>query len=82
MGIPVNIEMLRLPAEVFRSAGRSYSIRVGAPVKWQNLKGGLQAERQALDIRNASYALARETLSQKHTHSISLTNGQSRCSAT
>lgn len=82
LGIPVNIEMLRLPAEVFRSAGRSYSIRVGAPVKWQNLKGGLQAERQALDIRNASYALAREPLSQKHTHSISLTNGQSRCSAT
>lgn len=82
LGIPVNIEMLRLPAEVFRSAGRSYSIRVGAPVSWHDLRGGHQAESQALDIRNASYALGCDDLRQKHTKPISLTNGQSRCSAT
>lgn len=80
--IPVNIEMLRLPAEVFRSAGRSYDIRVGSPFAWNELKGGRDAERQALEIRNASYSLAHEPLRQHHTKPISLTNGQSRCSAT
>lgn len=82
LGIPVNIEMLRLPAEVFRSAGRSYSIRVGKPFAWNDLKGGPLAEKQALEIRNASYSLECGSLGYQKTKPISLTNGQSRCSAT
>lgn len=56
--IPVNIEMVRLPAEVFRCAGRHFSIAVGDPIAWQNLKGGARADNEASAIRQICYSLA------------------------
>jgi len=55
--IPVNLEMLRLPAEVFRSRGRKFTIEAGKPICWQDLRGGSAAEDQALDIRRIAYGL-------------------------
>ncbi len=55
--IPVNLEMLRLPAEVFRSRGRQFTIEVGRPIAWQSLRGGSGAADQALDIRRIAYSL-------------------------
>lgn len=55
--IPVNLEMLRLPAEVFRSRGRKFTIEVGRPIAWQSLRGGSGAAGQALDIRRIAYSL-------------------------
>lgn len=55
--IPINLEMLRLPAEVFRSRGRRFTIEAGRPIAWQSLRGGADAERQALDIRRIAYGL-------------------------
>ncbi|MCM1347802.1 MAG: 1-acyl-sn-glycerol-3-phosphate acyltransferase [Firmicutes bacterium] len=57
LGIPLNIEMVRLPAEVFRCCGKHFSINVGNAVKWQNLKGGPMAAKEALAIREICYSL-------------------------
>lgn len=57
VGLRLNIEMVRLPREVFRSAGQSYTIRIGRPVDWRTLKGGSQAQKQADEIRKIVYNL-------------------------
>ncbi len=61
LGIPVNIEMVRLPAEVFRCEGRRFTVYVGHPVDWQSLRGGPDASEQARAIRALSYGLAGES---------------------
>lgn len=56
--IKFNIEMIRLPAEVFRCRGRHFSVAVGQPVSWTTLRGGPNADDQALEIRRLSDSLA------------------------
>lgn len=58
LGIPLNIEMVRLPAEVFRCEGARFTVSVGNPVDWQSLKGGAKAREEALAIKQAVYSLA------------------------
>ncbi len=49
--------MVRLPREVFRSAGQSYEIRIGHPIPCESLKGGRQAQGQADEIKEIVYRL-------------------------
>lgn len=55
--IPFNIEMLRLPAEVFRCTGSSFTISVAPPIPWESLLGGADAASQAEEIRRICYSL-------------------------
>lgn len=55
LGLRFNIEMIRLPREVFLSRGRHFSISVGFPVPWTELQGGPGAGNQAQDIKRMVY---------------------------
>lgn len=57
LGIKFNIEMTRLPREVFLCRGKSYRISIGRPVSWQSFKGGTEAAAEALFMRQQTYAL-------------------------
>lgn len=57
IGLKFNIEMIRLPKEVFRSRNKSYTIHVGVPISWQSLKGGSKAQTTADEIRRIVYDL-------------------------
>lgn len=57
LGIPFNLEMMRLPAEVFRCSGRHFRIGVGQAVSWHELHGGPLAEAEAMDVRRRCYGL-------------------------
>lgn len=57
LGLKFNIEMVRLPAEIFISQGSHYSVTVGAMIPWEKLRGGTDAARQAVDIKAAVYDL-------------------------
>lgn len=57
LGLKFNIEMVRLPKEVFLSAGKRYSISVGHLIPWQSLDGGRNASREAQYIKSIVYNL-------------------------
>lgn len=57
LGMRLNIEMVRLPREVFLSRSRRFTVTVGNPIKWSELRGGREALRQAMEIRQAVYDL-------------------------
>lgn len=59
-GIRLNIEMVYLPREVFRSRGTHFDIFVGKPVSWQSLRGGADATAQASRIREMVYELPKQ----------------------
>lgn len=63
LGIPFNLEMTRLPAEVFRCEDMTFSIEVGSPIAWSSLEGGRKAAEEAAAIRRASDALAPDVAS-------------------
>lgn len=55
--IKFNFEMLLLPREVFRSAGKRFTLTVGKPIDWQKLEGGAAARATADAIRRTVYSL-------------------------
>lgn len=55
--IKFNFEMLLLPREVFRSAGKRFTLTVGKAIAWQELKGGAAARATADAIRRTVYSL-------------------------
>ncbi|MDE7406851.1 MAG: glycerol acyltransferase [Muribaculaceae bacterium] len=57
LGIRLNIEMVRLPREVFLCRGRHFTVTVGYPMEWSTLRGGRESLRQAQAIRQAVYEL-------------------------
>lgn len=59
LGLKFNIEMIYLPREVFRSAGKAFTIVCGKAIPYTTLKGGSQADATALDIKNRVYELSR-----------------------
>lgn len=59
LGIRFNIEMTRLPAEVFLSRGKCFSVAVGDRIPWQSLRGGAGALQQAAEIRRIVYTLSK-----------------------
>ncbi len=59
LGLKFNFEMVRLPAEVFLSEGKRFTITLGQPIKWEELKGGKEAQAQADRLRDTVYGLKR-----------------------
>lgn len=57
LGIRFNLEMALLPREVFRSAGSTFTLTVGKPIRWKELEGGSGAAREALRLREIVYNL-------------------------
>lgn len=60
LGLKFNIEMIRLPKEVFRSRGNSYGIHIGKLIGWQTLRGGAEAQATADAIRQTVYSLGEQ----------------------
>lgn len=58
LGLKLNIEMVRLPAEVFRSRGARFTVSVGSPISYRTLHGGAEAQAEADTIRTQVYTLA------------------------
>ena len=58
LGIKFNLEMVRLPAEVFRCRGAGFTITVGNMIPWQQLSGGSEARAEAARIKETVYSLA------------------------
>lgn len=58
IGLKFNIEMIRLPAEVFKSAGKTFDIYIGQPISWESLSGGKDAQKQADSLRKEVYRLS------------------------
>lgn len=65
LGIKFNFEMLRLPAEIFDSKGRHYTIRPGHIIPWQELKTGPEARAEAARIKRILYSLSGKHQSDK-----------------
>lgn len=57
LGLKFNIEMVRLPGEVFKSAGKSFDIHIGSPIPWESLSGGKDSQLQADKLRAKVYDL-------------------------
>lgn len=61
LGLKFNIEMIRLPHEVFDNKGKSFIVKFAAPISCASLRGGSQAQRQADIIRDTVYNLDNAT---------------------
>ncbi|MCI9284484.1 MAG: glycerol acyltransferase [Muribaculaceae bacterium] len=57
LGLKFNIEMIRLPAEIFRQSGHTFTVTVGKPIGWETLRGGKDAQNQADSLRELVYRL-------------------------
>ena len=58
LGIKLNIEMVCLPGEVFKSRGKTFDVVVGDTIPWQNIRPGKQALENAQEIKDVVYSLA------------------------
>lgn len=56
LGIKFNIEMVLLPREVFRSAGKSFTLTFGSPVSPDEIKA--LGDNAAIEMRRRAYALS------------------------
>ncbi|MCM1521397.1 MAG: glycerol acyltransferase [Muribaculaceae bacterium] len=59
-GLKLNIEMIRLPREIFINRGREFTVTLGSPIGWDTLRGGRDALSQAAALREIVYNLKRE----------------------
>ncbi len=57
LGLKFNVEMIRLPREIFSGAGRRFAVKVGCPIDPSLLKRGFGAQAQAMEIRDYIYTL-------------------------
>ena len=57
MGVRFNYEMVLLPREVLRAAGKTFDMTFGKPISWQILEGGPQARAEAARLRETVLAL-------------------------
>lgn len=58
LGIRLNLEMLHLPREVFKSRDKRYTVTVGRRISWETLKGGTHASETAARLRDLTYTLS------------------------
>jgi hypothetical protein len=56
LGIKLNIEMVLLPGEMFKSSGSTYNVHFGKPIKWETLDAR-KAREEAARLRDAVYEL-------------------------
>jgi len=59
LGIKLNIEMLFLPKELFKSVTNKVTIVFGRPVRWEELNNGLKPQEWAQKIKELTYNLAK-----------------------
>ena len=59
LGVKLNIEMLLLPKELFKSVTKDITIKFGQPVKWEDLNNGLKPQEWAQKIKEQTYNLAK-----------------------
>lgn len=64
LGLKFNFEMALLPGEVFKSSGKTFRINCGEIIPWQSLKGGAEADSEAMAIRHMVYDLKKELQKQ------------------
>lgn len=57
IGLKLNIEMIYLPGEVFKSRDARYSVTFGQPIGWRTLQGGPLAQQTADAIRAKVYQM-------------------------
>jgi putative hemolysin len=57
LGIKMNIEMLFLPAEVFKQKGAAFTIRFGKPVAWQTFDASKTPQAWANEVKVSVYKL-------------------------
>lgn len=57
LGIKLNIEMVYLPGEVFKSRGQTFHVVVGEPIPWSTFTGGKRAVEYADDVKDIVYNL-------------------------
>lgn len=57
LGLRFNIEMVRLPRELFLNRGARLAIHVGQLVPWEQLRSGREASSQATQIKEIVYSL-------------------------
>lgn len=62
LGLKFNYEMILLPSEVFRCRDARFRIQAGSRIPWTSLRGGIEAEAQAAEIRDIVYALGKSSL--------------------
>ena len=60
IGIKLNIEMIYLPGEIFKSRGKEFNIIIGKPIPWQTFTGGRRPSEYAAEVRAAVYELKPE----------------------
>lgn len=58
LGLKFNIEMVRLPREVFRSRGSHFTISIGKAIPCDSLRGGILSHQEASRIKEIVYDLA------------------------
>lgn len=56
LGVKLNIEMALLPGEIFKSAGKTFTVSIGTPVSWRTLPSDARAA--VMLIRHRTYQLA------------------------
>ncbi|MDE6483628.1 MAG: 1-acyl-sn-glycerol-3-phosphate acyltransferase [Rikenellaceae bacterium] len=57
LGIPVNLELVLLPDELFRKRGSAIGLRFGEPVSCGSLRGGRHALEEAAELKKMCYDL-------------------------
>lgn len=57
LGLKFNIEMLRLPAEIFKSVGKEFTVVVGDVIPYTEFRGGLEAAADAARVKEKVYSL-------------------------
>ena len=60
IGMKLNIEMIYLPGEIFKSRGKEFNIIIGKPIPWQTFTGGRRPSEYAAEVRAAVYELKPE----------------------
>ena len=57
LGIKFNYEMISLPSEMFKSRGKTFTLKIGQPIEHQSLEGGSKAMSTAARLRETVYQL-------------------------
>lgn len=57
LGIKINIEMIYLPSEIFKSINNEYTIWFGSPVKWEDFAGSKDLLCAAAKVKRIVYDL-------------------------
>ena len=57
MGIKLNIEMVRLPAEMFRCDGQTFKVKIGKPIPYSTFTSEKSQKEWAADVKKIVYEL-------------------------